>query len=103
MDNTAPFTEEERTNLYNKLLNELLAATDSQAIEFEIAQEASEYILANVDDIQDQEDLRFFLERLAEQWPIFQGMTLPSREQQAQAQDQQSIQNIQEQIQQIPQ
>ncbi len=101
MDNTAPFTEEERTNLYNKLLDELLAATDSKAIEFETAQEASEYILANVDDIQDNEDLRFFLERLAEQWPIFQGLTLPSQVQQAEAQDQAGIENIQEQIQQI--
>lgn len=103
MDNTAPFTEEERTSLYNKLLDELLRATDSQAIEFETAQEASEYILANVDDIQDQDDLRFFLERLAEQWPLFQGMTLPSKEQQAEVQDQEGIANIQEEIQQMTQ
>lgn len=101
MDTSTPLNEEKRNQAYNQMANELIAAVESGAISYEQMQEASYFILNNLDDITTEEGLLDFTNELKSHWPIFQTTQISLAQQQEQQNVQEEINQAREELQQL--
>lgn len=97
MDTTTPISDEARNKIYKDVSDIIYEALRVRRISEETAQDASAYITSRLDSISDELILESFLEELADRWEIF----TPLLADQEQKHDDNSIQNIQNEIQNI--
>jgi len=101
MDNSAPFTEEDKNNMYNLLVDTLLAGLETGSASHEDAQESSGFILDNLEKITNHQELLSFLETISDRWPVYHDVLLKVKEEHQTNQDQQKIEEAREQIQNV--
>lgn len=101
MDNSIPLNEEKRNQAYNQMANELIAAVENGVISYEEMQEASYFILNNLDEITTEEGLMDFTSELHERWPFFQSTQIAITQQQEQQNVQEEINQVKEELQQM--
>jgi len=103
MDNSVQISEEEKNKIYNELTDLLLRALEGNTMDTGEAQSASTYILSRLDELRDRIMIEAFLEELVQRWHCFQPILLAQEVKDEETQQKESIQNIQNEIQQINQ
>lgn len=101
MDISVPFSENDKNEMYNLLVDTLLAGLEAGTAAHEEAQESSGFILENLEKVTNHNELILFLEEVSSRWPVYHDVLLKVRAQQHERQDNQQIQQAREQIQTI--
>jgi hypothetical protein len=103
MDNSTPISEDVKNKTYSDITDIMIMALEKGAMAIVESENASNYILQRLDSLEDQTQLDAFLEVLAKRWMVFQPLLIEQKEAAEKKEDNQTIQNIQSEINSISQ
>ncbi|GEM_PF-6858888 len=86
MDNTS-VSEEQKNNLYNELYDALLTGLQTSTLSHEDSQFSAEFILESLDKIDSEDSMLFFLQDLANRWPVYKDTYLKYKDNDTQKQE----------------
>jgi len=98
MDNTGQITEETKNELYKKIVDIMLVSLENGVLTADESEDASFFILEQLDTIPDEYHLDAFIEELVKRWPCFTPLLQPKKEEESRIADQQNIENITNQL-----
>lgn len=98
MDNAGQITEEEKNEIYKKIVDIMLASLDNGSITAEDSEQASMFILERLDSAPDRYHMDAIIEEFVKRWPIFSPLLAPKLAKQAEDFDAQKIEELKSEI-----
>lgn len=98
MDNAGQITEEEKNEIYKKIVDIMLASLDNGSITAEDSEQASMFILERLDSAPDRFYLEAIIEGFVKRWPVFSPLLASKAAQESESQDAQKIEEVKNEI-----
>lgn len=98
MDNGSQITEETKNGIYKQIIDIMLVSLENGSLSAQESEDVSAFALQHIDNAPSQDYIDSFLNQLSLRWPCFSPLLSPLHEKESRLKDEQSIQNLKNEI-----